>query len=139
MSKFVMKNRPKKPTEPWHVSFEIGNYVTLGRVLECIEKFKEENPNCIDREIMLEAEYTNYDGVVMLITAPPTSQCIYEANLQKYKVELNAYQIWQKKHKKEIEKHKAAEKKATAKRKLENTMVRLAKELEDTETKLRKA
>ncbi len=138
MSKFVMKNRPKKPTEPTHVNYEVGNYVSVGYMLECIEKFKIENPDHTPRDMTVEAESCTYEGTRMFLTGPPPSQKDYEAKHLTYKIELKAYQMWQKKHKKEIEKHKAAKKKATAKRKLENTMVRLNKELEAVESKLAK-
>jgi hypothetical protein len=138
MSKFVMKNRPKKPTEPRTIYFEVGDYVTLGYFTECVEKFKAENPDRSPKQIMLSVE-EGYEGYVLQLEATPQSQMDYEATLQTYKVELQAYESWRVKHKKEIEKWKAAGKKVIAKRKLEKRMVRLAKELEEVEAKLVKA
>ncbi len=139
MAKFKMKNRPKKPTPPEHVSFEVGNYVTVGWMLECIEKFKIEHPDRTPREMMVETESCDYEGTRMFLTAPPQSQTTYEAMLMTYKVELKAYQMWQQKHKKEIEKAKAVKKKETVKRKLERTKERLEKEMTEVNHKLAKA
>ncbi len=139
MSKFVMKNRPKKPTEPRSVQYEVGNLVSLGYLNECVEKFKTENPGLIESGISLEVEQNWFEGWYIFLTAPPESYNIYEKKLMAYKVELKAYQMWQKKHKTQIVKAKATEKKATAKRKLMRTMERLNKELEATESKLAKS
>ena len=136
MATFKMRNRPKKPTEPEHVSFEVGNYVTVGYMLECIEKFKTENPDRTPRDMMVEGESCEYEGTRVFLTAPPQSQTSYEATLMTYKVELKAYQMWQQKHKKEIEKAKVVKKKETAARKLERTQVRLKKELEEVEKRI---
>ena len=95
MAKFKKRNRPKKPTEPQHVSYKVGNYVTVGYLLECIEKFKAENPDPTDREMMVEAEHCDYTGSTMFLTAPAPSWTAYEASLQTYKIELKAYKAWQ--------------------------------------------
>ncbi|KKL23674.1 hypothetical protein LCGC14_2422990, partial [marine sediment metagenome] len=136
MAKFKMKNRPKKPTDPQHVSFEVGNYVTVGYMLECIEKFKTEHPDRTPREMMVEGESCEYEGTRMFLTAPPQSQTTYAGMLQLYKVELKAYQMWQQKHKREIEKAKVVKKKETAMRKLERTKLRLEKEMTEVNHKL---
>ena len=138
MSKFVIKNRPKKPAEPQYVNYNVGNYVTVGYVLECIEKFKAENPDLTTRELTLEARDDDYLGSHMFLTAPPQSHKNYEIKMETYKTELRAYKAWQGQYKTQIEKHKAAEKKATAKRKLLRRMESLTKELEGVESKLAK-
>ena len=139
MSKFKMRDRPKKPARPEHVSYEVGNFVTVGYMLECIEKFKIENPGRTDRELMVDAEENGYTGSCMFLTAPPQSQTAYEIDIQLYRVELKSYKAWQMQYKTQIKKHKAAEKKATAKRKLERTKVKLLKEMEAVAIKLEKA
>ena len=138
MAKFEMKTRPKKPTQPSHESFELGNYVSMAYMLECIEKFKNENPDHTPSDMMVEAYDDDYDGPRMLLTSPPPSQKEYEAKHQAYKLALKTYQMWQKANKPQIDKHKAAEKKATAKRKLLRRMESLTKELEGVEGKLAK-
>ena len=112
--------------------------MTVGHMLECIEKFKTENPDRTPKEMMVEGEYCEYDGTRMFLTASPQSQIFYEAELMTYKVELKAYQMWQQKHKKEIEKAKAVKKKETAMRKLERTKERLEKEMTEVNHKLAK-
>lgn len=139
MSKFIMKNRPKKPSEPQSVHIEVGDRVSLGYLNECVERFKVENPGLIEEGIHLELMENWYEGYSIFLTAPPESYNTYHTKLNLYKAEMRAYKAWQKKNKNNIEKCKAMKKKATAKRKLENTMVRLTKELEDAETKLKKA
>ena len=138
MAKFKTKNRPKKPTEPEHVSFEVGNYVTVGYLLECIEKFKIENPDHTPRDMMMEAESCSYEETRMFLTAPPPSQKEYELKHLAYKIKLKAYKVWQQKHKKEIEKAKAVKKKETAVHKLERTKTRLEKEMTEVNHKLAK-
>ena len=139
MSKFEMKSRPKKPTEPQHINYKVGNYVTVGYMLECIEKFKTENPDHTPRDMMVEAYDDSYDGTYMVLTGPPPSQSDYVKKHLAYKIELKAYQMWQKANKPQIDKHKAVKKKATAKRKLLHSMERLTKELETVEAKLAKS
>lgn len=136
MSKFVMQHKPKRPSEPRTVNMEIGGYVTLGYLLECVEKFKVENPDRSEREIMFSVEDNTWDGNTIYINAPPQTMKAYEAQMQTYKVDLKAYQMWQKKHPKEIAKRKEAEKKKVLKRKLLRRMERLTKELEGVESKL---
>jgi hypothetical protein len=139
MSKFKMRTRPKKPSEPASVSYEVGDHVSVGYLLECIEKFKAENPGRSEREITLEIEHEWHDGYGIYLVAPPETYRAYEKKLAEYKLDLKAYQSWQKAHPKEIEKHKAAQKKATAKRKLARTKDRLVKEMAAVEAKLEKA
>ncbi len=139
MSSFKMRPRPKKPTEPRTETFEVGCHVTLGYLLECVEKFKTENPDRSDREIMLCTEETDWHGWTIMLEVPPQSQREYEAKLQAYKIEVKAYKMWQGKHEVEIDKHKIKEKKAAAKRKLKRTQERLAKEMAAIEAKLEKA
>ncbi len=140
MSKFKMRPRPKKPTEPRTITFEVGCYVTLGYMLECIEKFKTENPDRSEREIMLTIDDTNWgENNTIVLSAPPQSQRDYEAKLEAYKLDLKAYKSWQKSHEKEINKWKLAEKKKAAKRKLKRSQDRLVKELAVVEAKLEKA
>ncbi len=139
MSKFKMRNRPKRPAKPSHVNMEIGNYFTLGYLLESIDRFKEENPEVDSKDIKIESEDNGYDGVVVFLTAPPQAAEIYDAKLDTYKIELKVYEAWRVKNKKEITKHKAAQKKLTAKRKLERSKERLAKELATVEAKLKGA
>jgi hypothetical protein len=137
MSRFKMRPRPKKPTEPRTITFEVGCYVTLGYMLECVEKFKAENPDRSEREIMLAIEDTSWgEDNTIVLNAPPQSQRDYEAKLEEYKLELKAYKSWQKSHEKEIDKWKAAEKKRAAKRKLTRTLERLNNEIEKVEAKL---
>ena len=138
MSKFVMKIRPKKPTQPQESTKDVGNYVTFGYLLECVEKFKIENPGRTNREIMIETMDCEYTGARIFLTAPPRSFSLYEADLETYKIELKSYKAWQVQYKTQIAKHKAAEKKATAKRKLLRRMESLTKELEGVEGKLAK-
>ena len=138
MVKFKMKNRPKKPTKPREVNYKVGNYVTVEYLLECIEKFKAENPDPTDREMMVEAEHCDYTKSTMFLTAPAPSWTAYEASLQTYKIELKAYKAWQAQNKKAIEKTKVVKKKQIAKRKLLRRMERLTKELEETKYKLAK-
>ena len=138
MAKFKMKNRPKKPTDPQHVTFEVGNYVTLEYMLGCVEKFKIENPDHNPRDIMIEAESCSYEGTRIFLTALPPSQKEYKLKHLAYKIELKAYTVWQQKHKKEIEKAKAVKKKKTATRKLERIKIRLEKETTEVNHKLAK-
>ena len=138
MAKFVMKTRPKKPTKPQHVNYKVGYYVSVGYMLECIEKFKTENPDHTPRDMMVEVYDDSYDGTYMVLTGLPPSQGDYEKKHQTYKIELKAYQMWQNKNKTQIEKHKASEKKARAKRKLERTKTRLEKEMTEVNHKLAK-
>jgi hypothetical protein len=135
-----MRPRPKKPSEPATITFEVGCYVTLGYMLECIEKFKVENPDRSEREIMLAIEDTNWgENNTIVLSAPPQSHAAYEVDLAAYKLDLKAYQSWQKSHEKEIDKWKVAEKKKVAKRKLKRTQERLTKEMAAIEAKLEKA
>ena len=100
MSKFVMKNRPKKPTEPRHVNYEMGNYLSLEYMQECIDAFKKENPEVDSKDITIEAKENEYNSAVIYLTAPPESRTLYDAKLQTYRIELKAYKVWQEKHKK---------------------------------------
>ena len=138
MAKFKMRNRPKKPAKPEETTKNVGNYVTLGYLLECVEKFKIENPGRTDREIMFETQECNHTGSRIVLTAPPRSFSIYEDDLETHHIELKSYKAWQVQYKTQIATHKAAEKKATDKRKLLRTMERLNKELEGVESKLAK-
>ena len=138
MAKFKMMSRPKKPTEPIHISYELGNYMSIGYVLECIEKFKIENPDHTPIDMQMEAEYDSYDGTRIYLTSPPPSQKDYEKKHLAYKIELKAYQMWQKKNKKDIEKAKAVKKKETAERKLKLTIERLEKDMSTAKAKLAK-
>ncbi len=139
MSSFKMRNRPKKPTEPKTISFEVGKYVALEYLLECVEKFKEEHPDRNPKEILVTVEETAWAGMSVFLEAPPRSQREYEAKQEAYKLELKAYKSWQDGHAPEIQKHKAVKKKATAKTKLKRTQERLNKELAAVEVKLGKA
>jgi hypothetical protein len=139
MSKFVMKKRPKKPTKPRTISYEVGNYVTLGYMKECIEKFKTENPDRSEREIMLNIEETYWGGFTICLEAPPESQRGYEAKLEEYKIQLKEYKVWQEAHPEQITKYRENQKKKAAKTKLERTKERLAKEMAAVEAKLEKA
>ena len=137
MSKFVMKQRPKKPTEPRTVRYEVGNYVTLGYMQECIEKFKTENPDRSEREIMLNVEETYWHGGFSIyLEAPPQSQRDYEAKLEAYKIELKQYKGWQQAHTEQITKYRENKKKRAAKTKLQRTKERLEKEMAAVEAKL---
>jgi hypothetical protein len=140
-SKFKMRPRPKKPSEPRTITFQVGSYVTLGYMNECVEKFKAENPDRSEREIMLSVETMECwrEDYTIILSAPPQSQRNYEAKLNEYKLELKAYKSWQKAHEKEIDKHKIKEKKAAAKRRLNRTLERLSKEIEKVEAKLVKS
>jgi hypothetical protein len=137
---FKMRARPKKPTQPRTITFEVGCYVTLGYFNECVEKFKTENPDRSEREIMLAIEDTDWDhNTAIVLSAPPQSQRDYEAKVDAYKIELKAYKMWQGSHEVEIDKHKVKEKKAAKKRKLKRTQERLVKEMAAIEAKLEKA
>ena len=138
MAKFKMRNRPKKPAKPEETTKDVGNYVTLGYLLECAEKFKIENPGRTNREIMIETMDCEYTGARIFLSVPPQSFSIYEADLETYKIELKSYKAWQVQYKTQIEKHTAAEKKAITKRKLLRRMESLTKELEGVEGKLAK-
>jgi hypothetical protein len=139
MSSFKMRPRPKKPTEPRPISYEIGDSVTVGYLLECVEKLKLENPDRSDNQIRLQIEHEWHDGYGIYLVAPPVAYRVYEEKLAAYKLDLKAYQSWQKAHPKEIEKEKAKQKKATAKRKLKRIEDRLNKELDAVKAKLEKA
>lgn len=139
MTKFKMRNRPKKPAEPRHVDMEVGNYVTLSYLMESVEKFKVENPEVDSKDITVESMYDDCGGISIYLTAPLQSREIYDKKIQEYKIELEVYESWRVKYKKEIEKHKAATKKLIAKRKLERLKERLNKELAAAEAKLEKA
>ena len=140
MSKFVMKNRPKKPSEPRTITMEVGNYTTLGYFLECVEKFKTENPDRSEREIMLSIEDTDWgDRETITLNVGPEGQKEYEAKKEKYLLDFGIYRTWMHTHKKEIAKWKAAEKNRVAKRKLVRTQDRLTKELAGVKAKLEKA
>jgi uncharacterized protein YdiU (UPF0061 family) len=136
MSKFKMRNRPKKPSEPSRVTFEVGDWVSVGYMLECIEKFQAENPGSTTREMMVETEQRDYHEMVIVLTAPAQSQQDYEADLQSYKIDHKAYKAWQEKHKVEIAKAKVVAKEKRAQTKLETTRARLLAELEKVENKL---
>ena len=86
----------------------------------------------------MEAEYDSYNGTRIFLTVPPPSQKDYEKKHLAYKINLKAYKAWQGANKTQIDKHKVAEKKARAKRKLRRSMERLTKELEGVEAKLAK-
>ncbi len=66
MAEFKMRNRPKKPTAPKHITFEVGDDVTFGYMLECIEKFKSENPDRNPRDMMVEVD-ENYNLYLVMI------------------------------------------------------------------------
>lgn len=138
MSKFVMKTRPKKPTQPTSVQYEVGECVSLAYLNECVEKFKTENPGLIKSSINVEVEENWSEGWYIFLTAPPESYNIYLTKLNQYNITLKEYKEWQKKNKKSIETHKARNKTATAKRKLERTRERLMKEMKGVESKLAK-
>jgi hypothetical protein len=140
MAAFKMRPRPRKPTEPQTITFEVGGFVTLGYFLECVEQFKTENPDRSPREIMLNIEEKDWGCPrwTIVLEAPPQSQAAYEKKLEEYKIEFKAYKMWQKAHEKEIDKHKIKAKKATAKRKLKRTQERLKKEMAAIEAKLEK-
>ena len=141
MSSFKMRTRPKKPTQPQTITFEVGSCVTLEYLLEHVEKFKAENPDRSPKEIMLEIEETDWHDrrANILLSVPPQSQKSYEAKVEAYKLDVKAYKSWQKGHEKEIDLWKVAEKKKAAKRKLKWTQKRLNKELAAVEVKLGKA
>ncbi len=139
MSKFEMRPRPKRPTLPRHVTFEVGGYVTLGYLHECVEKFKTENPGRSEQEIMLSIENEDYCDSRIYLNAPPESHRGYEKKLEAYQIELKSYKMWKGKYEVEIGKCKAVEKKKVAKRKLKRTEDRLIKEMEAVKAKLEKA
>ncbi len=139
MSKFVLKNRPKKPQAPTHVTYPVGNWISLSHFLECVEKFKNEWPDMNPAHIGVEAEHDDYEGARIYLEAPPASFGNYEEKIDKYRVEYKAYKAWQIKHKKEILKAKEEQKIKAAKHKLERTKDRLTKEMEEVDAKLEKA
>ncbi len=145
MSKFEMRPRPRKPTQPKHVTFEVGSRVTLGYLHECVEKFKTENPGRSEQEIMLSIEQEGYscDSIYsydsIYLNAPPESHRGYEKKLEAYQIELKSYKMWQGKYEVEIGRCRAAEKKKVAKRKLKRTEDRLIKEMAAVKAKLEKA
>ncbi len=139
MSKFKMRPRPKKPTKPRHVTFEVGAHVTLGYLHECVEKFKTENPGRSEQEIILSIEEGDYSCYSIYLNAPPESHRGYEKKLEAYQIELKSYKMWQGKYEVEIGRCRAAEKKKVAKRKLKRTEDRLIKEMAAVKAKLEKA
>ncbi len=139
MGSFKMRNRPKKPAEPMHVSMNIGNCVALDYLLGKIEVFKAKYPDVDPADIMIEAESNDYYGSQIELNAPPEAQSIYDKKLEAYRAEFRVYEEWRKKHKNQIEKHQAEKKKATAKTKLEQTQTMLNKKLAEVKAKLEKA
>jgi hypothetical protein len=139
MTTFKMRNRPKKPIEPRTISFEVGCMVTLGYFQECVEKFKTENPDRSEREIMVVIEDTDWGHNNSIhLSAPPESQRDYETKKEEYKLELKAYKMWQGAHEKEIDIHKVKQKKRAARTKLLRSQERLNKELAKVQAKLEK-
>ena len=86
----------------------------------------------------MEAEYDEYVGLRMFLTEPQKSQKNFEIEMETYKTELRAYKAWQVMWEKEIKDAKAITKKKIAKRKLSNTIDRLAKEMDAAVAKLDK-
>ncbi len=139
MSKFVLKNRPKKPAAPSYVTHAVGNDISLEYFLKSIDKFKDENPGMNPSHITVETEHDDYSGTTILLTSPATSFTSYKQRIREYRWDLKAYQTWQSKNKKQIETAKAQEKKDRAQRKMERTKERLTKELVLIDARLEKA
>ena len=135
MSEFKMRTRPKKPSEPETVYFNVGCYVTLAYLNECVRKFIDNN-GLDERDVMVEAD-EGCDGYTIELHSVPASMVEYEVLVDLYKVELASYKRWAAAHTKEIEKHKEEMKVVRKRNKLERTRDRLTAELAAVEGKLK--
>ena len=138
MSEFKLRNKPKTPTMPKSIEYDVGDYIGFADMVRLMEEFKEEHSDRHPEDMYVQVDALDYSSCIMLC-APPESQKDYEAKLEAYKMDLKSYKRWQATHKKEIEKAKVKKKKDVAKRKLERTKKRLSKEMDDVVAKLEKA
>lgn len=136
MAEFKMQHRPKKPQEPRPVLKELGYNITYLGLKEKVEEFLKEHTHLSETDLTVELDYGSYDEHSIWIMSAPGTWQDHEKKMVIYKEKLAEYNEWRKKNKIEIEKEKLRIRESIKKRKLENTLVRLKKELAETETKL---
>jgi hypothetical protein len=102
---------------------------------EEIKGFMKKNPHLALSDVSL--EWDMEDGMALEAAGKPAA--VYKREVATYRRELKDYNDWRADNREGILKHKAAEKKRIAKRKLTRTLERLGKEIEQVEAKLVKA
>jgi hypothetical protein len=127
-----MQHRPKKPSQDGELTQDLYNGTTIPDLYVEVEEFMKKNPHLIQADVSIEWDIE--DG--MTLTAAGKPYAVYQREVTKYRKDLKAYNDWRADNREAILKHKAAEKKRIAKRKLTRTLERLGKEIEQVEAKL---
>ena len=137
MATFKMRNRPKKPVEPRAISEEIGDCTLFTELKEKVDKFVEKHQISIDKvEVVVGDSWKDDYYSTICLESPGKTHSLYNREILVYQAELKEYNKWRQDNRVEIEKEKLRLKAEIKQRKLEMSVGKAKKNLEEAERKL---
>ena len=136
MAEFKMRNRPKKPQEPRAISEQLGYDLLFSELLLRVELFMENNQLSSTKEVEV-CVGDNWDGGYCLcLETEGKTHSLYNKEVIIHKEKLAEYNKWRQDNRVEIEKEKLRLKALIKQRKLEMSVGKAKRNLEEAERKL---
>ncbi len=132
---FAIKTRPKKPSEDGCLSHTLYNGMTVTELNVDVKRFMEKYPHLTTADITFEHDCEDgyYEITLQAAGKPPD---VRRKEMNQYKKDLKAYNLWRIENEEEIKQFKETEKKRIAQDKLLRAKARAEKELEGILNKL---
>ena len=137
MSKFVMRDRPKKPSQDGILSTPLFCSLTIDELIYEVNLFVKKYPHLTTADITIEYEYDNdYGGLSLQAAGKPFE--MRQKETEHYQRAMKEYNLWRATNVDEIAAWKKSEKKRIAHDKLLRAKARAEKELTEIQLKLGK-